>query len=226
MPMAGFFRRLLGRGGGERTLLDKDPQLGRLAGALLGECEYALVVGDGGADAAVQLARRYPQHELLACEPKSEVYYRAENRAGDSKNIYLHNMAPGDFLDMVGRDKPYLLEKDVLVLLSAAGGGAERRFFDEVALVALQFQAAWLLVVGCRVPERDEFVFENHRGRECSLKNLAPSLASATHSLYIPGYSVPASKRRKTNGWCLAGVGRSAGIALPEDAVSLAIKVE
>lgn len=224
--MVGFLKKLFGGGGGSKTLLDKDPRLGRLADALLGECEYALVVGDGGAEAAVQLARRHPQHEVLACEPKSELCFQAENLAGDSKNIYLHNVTPREFLEMVGADKPYLLDKEVLVVLSAAGGGAERRFFDEVAYVASRFQAAWLLVVGCRVPERDEFSFENHRGRECSLKNIVPALRSATHSLYIPAYGVAGSRRRAVSGWCLVGLGRCAAVALPDEAVSLALKVE
>ena len=206
--------------------MDGDPRLGRLAGALLGECEYALAAGDGCAEMAVALARRYPQQEILACEPKSELFYRAENRAGNSKNIYLHNMEPGKFIRMVGTDKPYLLEKQVLVVLAVAGGGAERRFFDEVSFVAETFQSAWLLVVGCRVPERDEFSFESHRGRECSLKNLAPSLGGVPFSVYVPGYGVAASRRRSVKGWCLFGLGGNAVVSLPEEGVSLAVKVE
>lgn len=224
--MSGFLSRLFGGGAGDETALDRDARLSRVVAALIESCEYALCAGEGAADLAVQMAKRNPQREVLACEPKSELCHRAANRAGGSKNVYLHNVSPREFLRMVGIDKPYLLEKDVLMVLGAAGGGGERRFFDEVSFVASRFQAAYLLILGCRVPGRDEFVFESHRGRECSLKNLAPALGAAEHTLYIPAYDVPPSKRRSIPGWCLAALGRNASLAPPEEAVSLMAKPE
>lgn len=224
--MAGLFSKLFGRGAGVSTVVDRDPQLGRVIDAVLEGCEYALAAGDGAADLAVQLAKRHAHREILACEPKSELCYQAENRAGNSKNIYLHNMTPKRFLRMVQADKPYLLDKDVLVVLSATGGGGERRFFDEVASVASAFQGAWLLVLGARVPDRDDFAFESHRGRECSVKNLVQHLGGTSHTLYFPTYAVPSSKRRQVPGWCLAALGRNAGVDLPDEAATLAAKPE
>jgi len=221
--MAGFLSRLLGRGGA-KTFLDRDPLLWRVVDGVIEGCEYALAVGDGAADMAVQLARRHAHREILACEPKPELYHQAQNRAGKAKNIYLHNVAPGRFLDLVKSDKPYLFDKDVLIVLSAAGGGAERRFFDEVAAVAASFQGAWLLILGCRVPERDEFSFESQRGRECALGNLAPHLGDGPQTLYLPAYGVPASRRRQVAGWCLAALGRNAATPLSEDIVGLMVK--
>ncbi|WP_461209167.1 hypothetical protein [Desulfocurvus sp. DL9XJH121] len=224
--MAGFLRRLFGRAGARAEALEKDPSLGRMVAGLLENCEYALCAGDGAADLAVHLARRFPQREILACEPKSELCHRAMNSAGQAKNAYLHNVTPAQFLGLVETDKPYLLDKDVLVVLNAAGGGAERRFFDEVSFVASRFAAAYLLVLGCRVPGRDEFAFESHRGRECSLKNLAPSLGGSAHSVFVPGYEVPGSRRRAVAGWCLIALGRNASAVLPEEAAALAAKPE
>lgn len=224
--MAGLFSKLFGRGSGANTFLDRDPQLGRVIDGVVEGCEYALAAGDGAADLAVQLARRHGHREILACEPKSELCYQAENRAGNAKNIYLHNMTPERFLRLVQSDKPYLLDKDVLVILSAAGGGAERRFFDEIASVASTFQGAWLMVLGARVPDRDDFAFESHRGRECSVKNLIPHLGQTPHTLYFPSYAVPSSKRRQIPGWCLAALGRNAGVDLPDEVAELAAKPE
>lgn len=223
--MLGFFSRLLGRGNSPKTILDLDASLARVVEGVLEGCEYALAAGDGAADLAVQLARRNPHREILACEPKSELCYQARNRAGSAKNIYLHNVAPQQFLTLMETDKPYLMDKDVLVVLSAIGGGGERRFFDEVSFVTSAFAAAWLLVLGCRVPDRDEFVFHSQRGRECSLKNLAPHLAKVQHTLYVPGYQVASSKRRSVNGWCLAALGRNSVTPLPEELAGLALKV-
>ncbi|BBD06761.1 hypothetical protein [Desulfovibrio ferrophilus] len=222
--MAGFFDRLLGRGKSVRTALDRDTSLARIVDSVLEGCEYALAAGDGAADMAVQLAKRHPHREILACEPKSELCYQARNRAGNAKNIYLHNVAPRQFLNLAETDKPYLLDKDVLVVLTVAGGGAERRFFDEVSFVATTFAAPWLLVLGSRVPDRDEFSYDSHRGRECSLKNLAPHLAKTQHTLYLPDYPVASSKRRAVSGWCLAALGRNAVTPLPEEIAGLAIK--
>ncbi|MBU1002217.1 MAG: hypothetical protein KKE73_06810 [Proteobacteria bacterium] len=222
--MVGFFSRLLGRGNCPRTILDLDPSLGRVVDGVLEGCEYALAAGDGAVDLAVQLAKRHPHREILACEPKSELCYQARNRAGSAKNIYLHNTAPRQFLDLMETDKPYLMDKDVLVVLSAIGGGAERRFFEEISFVASTFAAAWLLVLGCRVPDRDDFSFHSQRGRECSLKNLAPHLSMVQHTIYIPGYQVASSKRRSVNGWCLAALGRNSVTPLPDEIVGLVIK--
>ena len=224
MSMAGLLSRLFGRGAGAKTFLDRDPLLARVMNGVLDGCEYALAAGDGAADLAVQLARRNPHREILACEPKAELCHLAQNRAGSAKNIYLHNLAPGRFLDLVKIDKPYLLDKDVLVILSAAGGGAERRFFDEVSAVAQAFPGAWLLILGCRVPGRDEFSFESHRGRECSIKNLEPYLGDVPQTLYFPAYEVAASRRRRVAGWCLAALGRNASPPLPDEIVGLMVK--
>ncbi len=221
----GVFRWLFGRGGaaGAGGFL-ADRSLTRVLDCVLEGCEYVIGAGAGAPETVVALARRHPHKECLACEPSSEKCFELENASGGLKNVYLHNAAPGRFLELLAADKPYLFGRDVLFLLSAAGGGAERRFFEEVAFVGGNFQAAFLAVHGFRVPERDDFDFDSQRGRECSYKNIGPLLPGGGHSLYVPAYPVRASRRRRYKGWCLVPMGRNAEFPFPEDVKTLLAK--
>ncbi len=203
-----------------------DRNLARVLDCVLEGCEYVIGIGAGAPETVVALARRHPHKECLACEPSSEKCFELENASEGLKNVYMHNAAPGRFLELLAADKPYLFGRDVLFLLSAAGGGAERRFFEEVDFVAGRFQAAFLSIHGFRVPEREDFDFDSQRGRECSFKNVGPLLSGGEHGLYFPGYAVRSSRRRRYKGWCLAPLGRNAEFSFPEDVKTLLAKPE
>jgi hypothetical protein len=208
-------RKRLGKGFAE------DPALASLLDAVLEGCEYVLGAGDGAALVLAAEARRYPGKEFLACEPGPEKCHDVGNRAEGIKNLYLHNRTPADFLELLARDKPYLFSRDVLFYLSALGGGGERHLFDEISFVAGQFHACFLLLSGLKVPERDEFAYATHRGRECSLKNVTPCLAGATGILHLPAYPVKPSRRRVYKGWGLFCLGRNAEFVFPESLAGL-----
>ena len=217
----GFFSRLFRRRKGLGKGFAEDPSLAALLDAVLEGCEYVLGAGDGAALILAAEARRYPGKEFLACEPGSEKCHDVGNRAEGIKNLYLHNRTPADFLDLLARDKPYLFGRDALFFLSALGGGGERRLFEEIAFVAGRFQACFLLLSGLKVPDRDEFAYATHRGRECSLKNVAPCLAGTAGVLHLPAYPVKPSRRRVFKGWGLFCLGRNAEFVFPEPLVPL-----
>jgi len=223
----GLLRWLFGRKGPSISggfLADRN--LARVLDCVLEGCEYVVGAGAGAPETVVALARRHPHKECLACEPSSEKCFELENAAEGLKNVYMHNAAPGRFLDLLAADKPYLFGRDVLFLLSAAGGGAERRFFEEVGFVAGSFQAAFLSIHGFRVPEREDFDYDSQRGRECSLKNVGPLLTASEHTLHFPAYAVRASRKRRYKGWCLASMGRNAEFSFPGDVKTLLSKPE
>lgn len=221
----GLFGKLFGRRGAPATALDADPYLGRVLDAVLDYCEYALFMGEGAAAMAEGVARQRPDRECLACEPGGDTFYSATARAARVKNLYLFNQRPREFLLHVRDGKPYLLERDTLVVLHVPGGGAERRVFDEVAFVAEFFAAPFLLVLGCRVPGEPGFGHDSHQGRECSPANLAPHLGAAQAGLLLPAYAAPGGRAR-AKGWCLLPLGRNAHHLLPEDAAHLLRKAE
>ncbi len=220
----GLFGRIFGGSGRERTVLDEDQRLERVLDSVLECCEYALFAGHGALDMAERVARRHPERECLACEPASEPYYAVAGRTEKVKNLYLFNQRPREFLLGVKHDKPYLMERDTLVVLSVAGGGAERRFFAEAAFVAANFAAPYLLALGCRVPGSEAFGADSNRGRECSLRNLRPCFAGVPHSLYFPNYALSPTRGRMPLGWALASLGRNAHAMLPEEAQPLVVK--
>jgi hypothetical protein len=74
------------------------------------------------------------------------------------------------------------------------------------------------------VPDRDEFAYATHRGRECSLKNVAPSLARAAVALHLPAYPVKPSRRRVLKGWGLFCLGRNVEFVFPESLAGLVHK--
>ena len=221
----GLLGKLFGRTGGVVTPLEADPRLMRVLDAVLDCCEYALFAGEGAAAMAERLARQRPDRECLACEPGSDAFYAATARTAKVKNLYLFNQRPREFLLGVRDGKPYLLERDTLVVLHVPGGGAERRVFDEVAFVAESFGAAFLLVLGCRVPGEAGFVYDSHQGRECSPGNLVPHLGQAEVGLLLPAYPPPGGRAR-AKGWCLATLGRNAHHLPPEDVAHLLRKAE
>ena len=223
----GLFRWLFaGKGAKVSGGFLADRNLTRVLDCVLEGCEYVVGVGAGAPETVVALARRHAHKECLACEPSAEKCFELENASEGLKNVYLHNAAPGRFLELLAADKPYLFGRDVLFLLSASGGGAERRFFEELDFVAGRFQAAFLAIHGFHVPEREDFDFDSQRGRECSLKNVAPRLGGAEHSLYFPAYAVRSSRRRRYKGWCLAPMGRNAEFTFPADVKDLLAKPE
>jgi hypothetical protein len=215
-----LFRRRKGLGKG----FAEDPALAQVLDAALEGCEYVLGAGDGAALTLAAEARRYPGKEFLACEPGPEKCHEVGNRAAGIKNLYLHNLSPAEFLELLARDKPYLFGRDTLFFLSALGGGGERKLFEEIGFVAGHFQACFLLLSGLRVPERDEFAYATHRGRECSLKNVAPCLAGVASVLHLPAYPVQPSRRRVLKGWGLYCLGRNAEFVFPESLASLVQK--
>lgn len=223
--MAGLFTKLFGPRRRLGPGFREDAALGALLDAVLEGCEYVLGAGDGAAMTLAAEARRYARKEFLACEPGPEKCHEVANRAEDLKNLYLHNLTPAEFLDLMARDKPYLFGRDALFFLSALGGGAERRLFEEISFVAGRFQAAFLLLSGLRVPDRDEFAYATHRGRECSLKNVGPHLGAAPHVLYLPAYPVKPSRRRVYKGWGLFCLGRNTEFLFPEHLSGLVQKV-
>lgn len=220
----GLFSRLFRRRKGLGKGFAEDAALASLLDAVLEGCEYVLGAGEGAALTLAAEARRYPGKEFLVCEPGPEKCHEVGVRAKGVKNLYLHNLTPAEFLDILSRDKPYLFGRDVLFFLSALGGGGERRLFDEISFVAGHFQACFLLLSGLRVPDRDEFAYATHRGRECSLKNVAPCLAGATSVLHLPSYPVKPSRRRTLKGWGLFCLGRNAEFVFPESLAPLVQK--
>lgn len=207
--MPGFFKRIFG----DRKIggpIRRDPLLQKVLDGVLEGCEYVLATGDTAVEAALFLGARHPSLEFLACEPKSETFFEASDKAARLKNVYLHNAAAADFIKTIEADKPYLFSRDVLFIVLAAGGGAERRLPEEIRFVAERFQGAFMLVMGLRVPERDGFAFETHRGRECSMKNYGPMLKDIEHTLYYPAYSVSGSRKNRPWGWGLLALGRNA----------------
>jgi len=220
----GFFRRFFHRRQGLGLGFAEDPALAQVLDAVLEGCEYVLGAGDGAALTLAAEARRYPGKEFLACEPGPEQCHDVSNRAEGIKNLYLHNRTPAEFLDILAQDKPYLFGRDTLFFLSALGGGGERRLFEEISFVAGRFQACFLLLSGLRVPDRDEFAYATHRGRECSLKNVRPCLAGAVNSLHLPAYAVRPSRRRVLKGWGLFCLGRNAEFVFPEPLAGLVRK--
>jgi|GEM_PF-2223217 hypothetical protein len=221
----GFLGKLFGRGGAPATPLDADARLGRVLDAVLDCCEYALFAGEGAAGMAERVARQRPDRECLACEPGSDSFYSATARTAKVKNLYLFNQRPREFLLGVRDGKPYLLERDTLVVLHVPGGGAERRVFDEVAFVAEFFAAPFLLVLGCRVPGEPGFLYDTHQGRECSPANLGPHLGGAGAGLLLPAYAPPGGRLR-AKGWCLLPLGRNAHHLLPEETSHLLRKAD
>lgn len=214
--MAGFFKRITGRDKPKGPLY-RDRKMLQVAEGVLDSCEYVLVVGDEAADTALFLGSRNPGIECLACEPKSEIFFEASEKASKLKNVYLFNSAPGVFLKTIESDKPYLFSRDVLFVVSAAGGGADRMLPAEIEFVAGNFQAAFLQIVGFRVPEREDFGVVTHRGREVSMKNLAPAFAGVEHMLYYPAYAAVGSRRGKPPGWALFALGRNANYEFSDE---------
>lgn len=217
----GLFRRLFRGRRGLGKGFAEDPALAQVLDATLEGCEYVLGAGDGAALTLAAEARHYPGKEFLACEPGPEKCHDVANRAAGIKNLYLHNRSPAEFLDLLAREKPYLFGRDALFFLSALGGGGERRLFDEISFVAGHFQACFLLLSGLRVPDRDEFAYATHRGRECSLKNVLPCLAGAMSVLHLPAYPVKPSRRRALKGWGLFCLGRNAEFVFPDSLADL-----
>jgi len=222
----GLFGSLFGRGRGAATPFEADPFLDRLVQGVLDCCEYAVFAGEGAAAMAERVAKRHTDRECLACEPAGEPFYAASSHTEKVKNLYLFNQRPREFLLGLKHDKPYLMERDTLVVLNVPGGGSERRVFAEAAFIASTFAAPFLLLLGCRVPGNDAFAFDTNRGRECSLKNLRPCFVKTPHTLYFPAYSVPQSRSRMLKGWCLATLGRNAHHAFPEEIMALLTKPE
>jgi len=221
--MPGFFKRILGdrkTGGAMR----RDPLLLKVLDGVLEGCEYVLATGENAADSVLFLGARHPSLEFLACEHKSETFFEATDKAARLKNVYLHNATPAVFMQTIDADKPYLFSRDVLFIVLAGGGGAERRLPEELAFVAQRFEGAFMLVMGLRVPDRDEFGFETHRGRECSMKNFAPLFKDVEHTLYYPGYSAPGGKRHKLPGWGLFALGRNADFDFRDDIKQFLVK--
>jgi hypothetical protein len=134
--------------GSAATPLEADPRLGRVLDAVLDCCEYALFAGEGAAAMAERLARQRPDRECLACEPGGDAFYAATARTAKVKKSTSSTSARASSCSGWRDGKPYLLERDTLVVLHVPGGGAERRVFDEVAFVAESFGAAFLLVLG------------------------------------------------------------------------------
>jgi hypothetical protein len=203
----------------------RDSGLQKVVDGVLEGCEYVLAVGEGASETVLYLGARHPNLECLACEPKSETFFEASDKASRLKNVYMHNASPSDFMKMIESDKPYLFSRDSLFIISAAGGGPERRVPQEVEFVSGRFQAAFLLVLGFKVPEREDFGVTTHRGRECSMKNLAPNLKGAEYTLYYPAYDVPGSKRRRLPGWGLFTLGRNAEYEFSDEIKEMLTKV-
>jgi len=197
--------------------LQGDKHLLRVLDSVLEGCEYVIGTGDGAASILANLGARHPRLECLACEPNSEKCFAIQNSAANLKNVYVHNRSPGKFLQVIKADKPYLFSRDILFLLSAAGGGAERRMLGEIEFVTGHFGAAFMLVHGFKVPDRDEFSFDVQRGRACSFENIKKSLGTAEYSLFYPSYPVRASMRRSVKGWGLFAFGRNMGHEFPGD---------
>lgn len=222
----GFITKFFGRPSAPDTPLHRDPRLERVIDGVLDCCEYALFAGEGAAAMAERVARRRADRDCLACEQKDDVVRAATQRTAKVKNVYLYQQRPREFLLRARNDKPYLQERDVLVVLNVPGGGRDRRFFDEVAFAAETFRAAFLLLLGCRVPDSDEFDHESHRGRECSPANLRPHLKGADATLYVPAYRAPRSRSRKVKGWTLVALGRNASHHFSEEFGSLLAKAD
>lgn len=222
----GLIGKIFGGPRRQRTALDDDQRLERVLDGVLEFCEYALFAGQDALALAERVARRHSDRECLACEPASDPFYSAAGRTGKVKNLYLFNQRPREFLLGVKHDKPYLMERDTLVVLSVAGGGAERRFFAEAAFVAANFAAPFLLALGCGVPGNEGFGADSNRGRECSFKNLRPCFAGVPHSMYFPAYGLPSSRGRMPKGWALTALGRNAHTVLSEEYQALLAKPE
>lgn len=222
----GLIGKIFGGARRQRTALDEDPRLEKVLDGVMECCEYALFAGQDALALAERVARRHTDRECLACEPAGEPFYSASGRTEKVKNLYLFNQRPREFLLGVKHEKPYLMERDTLVVLSVAGGGAERRFFAEAAFVASNFAAPFLLALGCGVPGNEGFGADSNRGRECSLKNLRPCFAGVPHNVYFPAYSLPASRGRRPKGWALATLARNAHTQLSEEYQALLAKPE
>jgi hypothetical protein len=168
-------------------------------------CEYVIAVGEGSLDTAIFLGERYPTVECLACEPRSEKYFEATQRSSGLKNVYLFNSAPNFFLKMIERDKPYLFGRDVLIVESASGGGAERNIKREIEFMAGRFQAAFVLVTDVGAPDA---------GVDYSLKSLAQSFAGAKYSPYRPAHAAK-------DEWRLFALGRNHDFDFSDEAKDL-----
>lgn len=216
--MIRFFRRH-GGGSAEPEVFKRDVRLVRVVDHLAEQCEYFLSMGKDAGLSALYAGARYPRIECLACEHSGETFFVLADRAAELKNVYLYNQKPAEFLAALESDKPYLFSRDVLFVLSAAGGGAERRLPEEIGFVMQKFQGLFLLITGFKVPGREEFAFETHRGRECSARNLAGCF-SGDYRVYYPAYS-PASRRKPSAGWVLVTAGRNADYEITEDVAAL-----
>lgn len=216
--MIRFFKRR-GAGGLEPEIFKRDQRLVRIVDHLAEQCEYFLALGKEAGISAIYAGNRYPRLECLAGEHSGEAYFVLADKAAELKNVYLHNQKPSEFLSTLESDKPYLFSRDVLFVLSPSGGGADRRFGEEVAFIMEKFRGLFLLITGFKVPGREEFRFETHRGRECSAKNLAGCF-TGENRVYYPAYA-PASMRKPSAGWVLVAAGRNADYEFTDDVAEL-----
>lgn len=198
-----------------KSIFTSDLALGRIVDSVVDECEYIVALGGGAHAAALHLARRHPDRECLACEFDPDAYHASLNAARNHKNFYLYNLAPQEFLSRVKEEKPYLFSRDVFVCIDASGGGPGRRFAWEVGFVCQRFRAAFVLIVGCRVPGNVDFVGYDMGGKSFTMRALAPAFKGLEGALYYPAYHVSVRQRGKLPGWGLLTLSSNALYEFP-----------
>ena len=215
--MPRFFKRMLGRKT-TASPIRRDQKLMGIVDGVIDACEYVIAIGEGAAETAIFLGERNPTVECLACEPQSETYFEAAERATGLKNVYLFNAAPKFFLRMIDKDKPYLFGRDVLVVDSAAGGGADRDMKWEIEFIAGRFQAAFLLLTGLGPSAGDSGPAGGGTGDGFSIKALAPCFAGVEYASYHPRFAARGASRVKEPEWRLVALGRNHDFDFSDDA--------
>ncbi|MFK4764251.1 hypothetical protein ACI3L3_05660 [Desulfobaculum sp. SPO524] len=211
-----WWRKWVARRKGGHAVFACDDALARVADCVMDACEYVVALGGEAPANALHLAARAQDRECLACEHESDRYHTALNLGAASKNFYLYNLTPAEFLRHIDTEKPYLYSRDALVVLDVAGGGARRDVLAEMEHICGRFEGAFVLLVGCRVPGGTGFTATRVDGHDFSLRDARVWRLLEDGTIFYPRYRITGRRRGAVPGWGLATLGRNALYTFPD----------
>lgn len=164
---------------------------------------------------------RYPDIQVLSCEPDREAYRRAKGHTKKLPNVEIHNLRSQEFLSLLA-GKSELFDRKCLFWLDAHGYGFEWPLKEEVAFIVQHFRSAYVMVDDFKVPGLDCFRFDQYQDQVCSYEHIKDSLGARHHQLFYPAYLDRTSQHHPLIGWGLMVLG--ADYELPDNLVPLISK--
>ncbi|MCG8568557.1 MAG: hypothetical protein MJB14_00310 [Spirochaetes bacterium] len=163
------------------------------------------------------VAKNYSHVSAFSCEPDLQAFkYAKKNLKPYQDRIKIYNNTSSEFITEIKQDHKELYNEPCLIWLDAHGYGFEWPLKSEIEFFTTQFNNAYILIDDFKVPNQEQFIYDQYQNQECSFEYIRSSIKCKEYQLFYPNYKERTSTFHPLKGWGLLTLNQTE-IQIPAD---------